>query len=93
MDNNWINLGLAYIGAYLKKHGHKVRLIDLRGLKNWEQLESELAVDDATIIGVHFNAPNYDFAIKCCVIAKKMGKTVVAGGPHATIAPQLLINS
>jgi len=33
MDTCWINLGLAYIGAYLEKNNYEVDLIDLRATK------------------------------------------------------------
>ncbi|MDI6641706.1 MAG: radical SAM protein, partial [Elusimicrobiota bacterium] len=93
MNCNWINLGLAYIGAYLKLYSYDVDLIDLREYDGFKQLEEEMRYRNADIFGIHFNTPNYNNALKCCKIAKKLKKIVVAGGPHASIAPNELIST
>lgn len=92
MDRNWINLGLAYIGAFLRKNHHNVNLIDLRGVSGWDELEDMMRDCDSDVFGVYFNTPNYNNSIACCKIAKRLGKVVVAGGPHATILPQELLS-
>lgn len=93
MDRNWINLGLAYIGAYLKSRSHRVDLIDLRALSGWPEVESEMAKHSPDVFGIYFNTPNYNNALKCAAIAKGCGKTVAAGGPHASIDPESLLST
>ena len=93
MDRNWINLGLAYIGSCLKNSGHDVDLIDLRDCANWSHVATEMRKRNPDVFGVYVNTPNYNHAIQCCAIARQMGKIVVAGGPHATIHPDELIEA
>ncbi|MFZ5800397.1 MAG: B12-binding domain-containing radical SAM protein [Candidatus Omnitrophota bacterium] len=93
MNHNWINLGLAYIGAYVKRSGHIVDLIDLRGLSGWEEVQDELKTRASEVVGVYFSTVNFDNAIRCCKIAKEQKMTVVSGGPHASIDPQGLIET
>lgn len=93
MDRNWINLGLAYVGACLKKNGHGVDLIDLRDCADWTHVASEMEERNPDVFGIYVNTPNYNHAIKCCSMAKRAGKIVVAGGPHATIHPTELIEA
>ena len=93
MDCNWINLGLAYIGAYLKSESHQVDLIDLRAMRNWNEVEAEIARRDSDVFGVYFNTPNFNNALACCAVAKRLKKMVVAGGPHATVDPDNLIST
>lgn len=93
MDRNWINLGLAYIGAYLKKYSYDVDLVDLRELQDWDQVRAEMKYRLPDVFGVHFNTPNYNNALECCKMAKELKKIVVAGGPHASVAPDDLITT
>ena len=88
MDRNWINLGLAYIGAYLKECSHHVDLIDLRGCKDWNDVEREMTRRSPDIFGIYFNTPNFNNALHCARIAARLGIPVIAGGPHASIDPQ-----
>jgi radical SAM superfamily enzyme YgiQ (UPF0313 family) len=87
-----VQLGLCYIGAYLEKNGYEVDLVDLRDLKNFEGFENEVLKRESDIIGIHVNTIDLKYALRCAEIAKKAGKIVVVGGPHATIAPQSLTN-
>ncbi|MBL7196665.1 MAG: cobalamin-dependent protein [Candidatus Omnitrophica bacterium] len=93
MDHNWINLGLAYIGAYLKEHNYEVDLIDLRASQSWEDVKSEIKSRHSDVVGVYFNTPNYNNALQCCKFAKEFKKIVVVGGPHACVDPNGLIET
>jgi len=95
MDTCWINLGLAYIGAYLEKNNYEVDLIDLRATKGWVDFERIIKEKNSDIYGVHFNTPNYNNAMQCAKRIKKIDKKkiIVGGGPHATIAPDDLLSS
>jgi anaerobic magnesium-protoporphyrin IX monomethyl ester cyclase len=91
MNRNWINLGLAYIGAYFKQNSYDVDLIDLREMSGWSQVEQDIKVRDSDVCGIHFNTVNYNNGLKCAQIAKRNNKVVVAGGPHATISSAELL--
>lgn len=93
LDTTWINLGLAYIGAYLEKNDYEVDLLDLRTLRDWEEVCRETKKRGSDIYGVYFDTVNFSNALECSKIIKNTGKLVVGGGPHATIAPQDLIKS
>ncbi|MFH1454659.1 MAG: radical SAM protein [Armatimonadota bacterium] len=89
-----VGYGLAYIGAYIKENSaHEVDLIDLRELRNWEHFRSELNKRKSDIVGIYSSTVNYDDVLNCAAIAKEQGKVVVAGGPHATIFPDELLQS
>ena len=93
-DTISVNLGLAYIGSYIKKHSkHSVNLIDLRDVKSWNEYEKQLKERSPDIVGIYCNTVNVGNSLKCAEIAKKHGFTVVMGGPHATLAPQSLLDS
>jgi anaerobic magnesium-protoporphyrin IX monomethyl ester cyclase len=89
-----MSLGLGYIGASIKKSTkNEVDLIDLRKLKGWDDVKRELRERSCDIAGIHTNTVNFEYAMKCAEIAHQMGKTVIAGGPHATLDPQELIDT
>lgn len=88
-----LNLGLGYIAAYLKRSGHQVDLIDLRELKDWDHTRAEIKSRGSDVYGIQFNTINFDNAMACAGYARELGKTVVAGGPHATIAPEEILSS
>lgn len=93
-DTISVNMGLGYIGAYVKQNSnHSVNLLDLRDLTSWEHFESELKNRESDIVGVYTNTVNYLNSMKCAQIAKKLGKIVIAGGPHATLGPNDLIET
>jgi len=91
MDTTWMNLGLAYIGACLKQQSYDVDLIDLREMKDWDDVKNEMERRDPDVFGVHMNTVNYEYALKCCKIAKELDKIVIVGGPHVSI-PRALNN-
>jgi radical SAM superfamily enzyme YgiQ (UPF0313 family) len=93
-DTISINLGMGYISSYMKENSdHSADLIDLRNLTGWDHYESELKKGEADIVGVYCNTVNYSSSLKSAEIAKGLGKTVIMGGPHATLEPQSLINT
>ncbi len=78
-------IGLAYIGAYLREHGHRVRIIDAEveklGLKQIAE-----KVKDACLVGITTTAPVYNSALELANTIKRLNsKTkVIFGGPQAT---------
>jgi len=51
-------IGLAYIGAYLREHGHRVRIIDADVEKLGIKQIAE-KVKDARLVGITTTAPFY----------------------------------
>lgn len=91
---NLMSLGLGYIGASIKKYTEfEVDAIDLRKLKDWDAVKRELGGRSSDMIGIYTNTVNFEYAMKCAEIAHNMGKTVIAGGPHATLAPRELLDT
>lgn len=73
-------LGLAYIAAVAEEEGFSVEIIDL----NVKDEDPGDKIDDAGMVGVSFYTQNYHRAISVLEDAKARGKSVIAGGPHAT---------
>lgn len=91
---NLMSLGLGYIGASIKKNTkHEVDVIDLRKLKGWDDFTKALQESSCDIAGIYTNTVNFEYAMKCAEIAHKNGKIVIAGGPHATLVPQELLDT
>jgi anaerobic magnesium-protoporphyrin IX monomethyl ester cyclase len=92
-DSHRLPLGLMSLGASLQESGVDVLLLDLRLLKGWEDFEDRLADAGADIVGVSVKSVDVDIACKAGAIARRMGKKVIGGGPHATIRPLDLLDS
>ena len=58
------NIGIAYLGAFLKRHGHEVRVYD-DGLKNGFNLEDVIKEFRPDLIGLTSFSYCYDYAIEC----------------------------
>lgn len=85
-EQSSINHGLASISALIKSAGHDSYLIDMRGLKSWEEFENIIKLQnfDACLIG--FYSVDSTHADKAIEIVKKYhpGKPLIAGGVHIT---------
>lgn len=93
-DTISINLGLGYISSYLKKNSnHTVDLIDLRDVQGWDHYESELKSRDPDVVGIYCNTVNFENSLKSAELAKKIGRQVIMGGPHATLDPESLLKT
>lgn len=89
-----MSLGLGYLGAVIRERtDYQVDLVDLRKLSGWDDYRRELEDRSPDVVGVNTNTVNFDFAVKSAAIASDMGKTVIAGGPHATLAPEELLGT
>ncbi len=77
-------LGILYAAAFLEKHGHNVRVIDL--LNNKETYEP----NKADYIGITATTPDFPKALEILKIIKKLNpnQKVVIGGSHSIIAPK-----
>jgi len=83
-------LGLAFLSAALKRHGHDVRLIDMQGmLMDSQELARSLAVEAPDLIGITAMTPTIPEALRVARIARVVapGAAVVLGGVHPTLDP------
>ena len=79
------HIGVAYLGAFLKKHGHQVRVYD-DGLKNSYSLTDSVKEFRPDLIGVTSFSYCYDYALDCIKrIKNNFDIPVVIGGPHVSV--------
>ena len=84
-------LGILYLSSYLKERGYNVTVTDLAGvdLKNWTPTKYDIY----GITGTSAHFPQMR-DISYIINKKYPNAVIVAGGPHATLAPfHLLKNS
>jgi len=74
-------LGILYLSASLKLEGYQVQCLDLGIGHTKEQADSD-------IIGISFTTPQRFEAYELAKWFKEKGKTVIAGGAHATHMPE-----
>lgn len=80
-------LGIGYISAYLKKHSFDVKIIDGLRLRINNKFLAKMC-SDADIVGISCLTAYYKKVINLCGHLKQLNKTVVIGGPHATVMPR-----
>jgi len=79
------NIGIAYLGAFLKKYGHEVKIYD-DGLKNSYSLVDSVKEFNPDLVGVTSFSYCYDYAIDCIKkIKSNFDIPVVLGGPHVSV--------
>ena len=91
----YIQHGLCHISSALKKEGHEVSLIDLRGLFGWEELPALVRKINPDIVGITMMSMDFDAAVKSARIIKETKdriKTIV-GGIHPTLMESELIDN
>lgn len=59
-------LGILYLSAWLRKHGHEVRIIDLAGVEDWKRAcyDEIYKVDNSQIIGFTATTPQAGISMK-----------------------------
>ncbi len=77
----FLPLGLAYIGAVLKKHHHAVRIVDFE-VENINH--HTFPYRDYDVVGIGSDTTRWPAAAKIALAAKAAGATVVMGGPHVS---------
>lgn len=82
-----IPLGLAYLGAVLKRAGHTVKVFDM--MVEEENLADIVNVFQPELVGISANTPLIKGAWAAAEVVKKNSKAyVVIGGPHPTSLPE-----
>ncbi len=84
-----ISYGLASISAVLKSYNHQVQLVDFTFQKKKEVLVEILRQFNPDVIGMPVASNDFDFCVRIAGYIKKHShKPIIAGGYHATLAPE-----
>ncbi len=82
--SNAPHLGLGYIAAYARKHGHSdIKIVEHGVEKAIEEYKPD-------VVGITSVSQNYDIAKAIARKAKTTGAITVIGGVHITLMPQSL---
>lgn len=82
-------LGLLYLAAYLESQGVKVKVYDAFAEgASMEDIEACIAQSDSEVVGITSVTTTIREAVHIAEMAKKLHRTTVLGGPHATVVPQ-----
>lgn len=84
-------LGLAYLTAAAKQHGHQVELLDMQGLMmDSAALEQRLREEQPDFVGITAMTPTYPEAIRVAELARKVlpQAHIALGGVHPTLDPE-----
>lgn len=73
-------LGIFYLSSFLQKNGLSVQCLDM-GLGHTPDMA------ESDIIGISITTPQRKEAYELAQYYKSIGKTIIAGGPHATHMP------
>ncbi|MDD5005792.1 MAG: radical SAM protein [Candidatus Omnitrophica bacterium] len=85
------HIGIAYLGAFLKKHGYEVKVYD-DGLKNSLSLVDSVKEFRPDLVGVTSFSYCYDYAVDCIEkIKTNFDIPVVLGGPHVSVAKSAVL--
>ena len=78
-------IGLAYIAAVLRAHGHRVKIFDAE-VEPLNNIQIAQQARRADLAGITTTAPTYNSALELANLIKQSnsGTTVVLGGPQAT---------
>ena len=87
-------LGIAYIASYLKEKLPDVdmSIIDTTFERSLEIVRKSLEDINPDIVGIYLDTIMYTDGIRIARMAREKGAFVVAGGPHATMAYESVIN-
>ena len=89
MDSGWISHGLAILAACVKAQGFEVDLLDLRAMRDWEHVRSELLARRPDVVGVSMMSADYNPAMQVLRLVREVlpQAVTVVGGPHPTLMP------
>ena len=80
----FMNLGVLKVAASLEQGGHRVEVLDLSGVENYEEVTRDHAAQTkAAVFGITATTPQMPAALK---IRNALGdRRVILGGPHPTL--------
>tara|TARA_R100000664_G_C2760098_1_gene150764 strand:+ start:1375 stop:2949 length:1575 start_codon:yes stop_codon:yes gene_type:complete len=83
----FMSLGILTVAATLEQKGYIVDMLDLSGIKNYEDVvENYISMNPEVLTyGITATTPQLPLAKNVNNIIKKAGKRVIAGGPHFTL--------
>lgn len=84
----FVTLGILKIAACLERDGYVVEMLDLSGVKNYEEVSSDHAANSgAKIFGLTATTPQmpYAFKIAMAIRAVRPDVKIIFGGPHVTL--------
>ena len=85
-------LGLCSIASYLRKRlDVEVSILDTTFHPSLDYASEYLRAKKPEVVGIYFGTLMYDGGRASARIAKDAGATVIAGGPHATVCPESII--
>lgn len=88
-------LNLAMLASLPLEKGFKIKILDMNVLGDPDYcLKHEIREEKPRFVGITFTTPLFSEAKRIAGIVKDLGlnTTLVAGGPHATIFPEELLN-
>ncbi|MBU0957469.1 MAG: B12-binding domain-containing radical SAM protein [Nanoarchaeota archaeon] len=92
-DKMFPSLGIAYIGAVLKKSGHDILIIDGAGISLKEMIAS-IKDYHPDIAGITMNTTNrFDVLELAKQIKSNLKIPIILGGPHPTLLPDQLLKN
>jgi len=87
-------LGIAYLASYVRKFSDaSIDILDTTFDHSFNSIHDYLSQNKPDIVGIYLDTIMYNDALRIIQDVKKQGIFVVAGGPHATILPESLIQS
>ena len=86
--------GIRSVSSYLKKHGHKTKIIFMTESEDYRVMYKKKALDQLSticqncdLIGINAYASTKKRAVQIINYLKKLNKPIIWGGIHATISP------
>ena len=80
-------LGLLYLAAWVRDHGHEVSIFDGTFAEGPEDFAAHLVAVEPDLVGISALVTSRDRAIDLARIAAANGTSVVMGGPDPTVDP------
>ncbi len=82
-------LGLLYLAAYVREHGHEVTIFDGTFAEDETAFSEALETDPPDAVGISALLPTRAMALQLASIAKDRSLLVIMGGPDPTSVPEL----
>ena len=87
VDKDQLPLGLLYLAASLRSHGHDVEILDLAGAEDWED---QICKVDSEFVGISATTPQFNLARRAASLTDAV---TVAGGPQPSVCPDLYLEN